>query len=429
MTLHHLANDQKIEGVFAKWATENGYLGANVKLVDIELGWNTTHSEYNGRVDTPQIHGNIITSAIEHGTNVLGIIMAGVNPPYDTDPIVGIAPGIFGTKIASVQVSPDGSEVGNPGIRTEYLHEIPNAIQEAIDNSSQGDVILLEQYDQALGLPAESYFDPVDVARSIHNKIKEAVEVHNRIVIEPAGQNQTSHPMRPKLDVADVTIDSAGTTIKAFDRDIFPNEDSGAIMVSACNRNIPSNILPHTRWDADGTDPNNKGSANHGNRIDCYAGGSDITTTSSLPGEEKSNIFGGTSGAAAIIAGVAIVAQGAYKQHFPTRPPLTSQQMRDLLRMDGTSSPDAIGILPNLKHMIGIIKDAIPPKVEYLNSSDLPLEKIIAANPIGGSKIIKIKVTDKYQIPGEPEIRGGFFIPESIQFTIKWTPRHGQKRQ
>jgi hypothetical protein len=64
------------------------------------------------------------------------------------------------------------------------------------------------------------------------------------------------------------------------------------------------------------------------------------------------NRFGGTSGAAAIVAGAAVVIQGLHK-YFKGRP-LTPAEMRHVLRATGTPQLPAgatqkIGVMPDIR--------------------------------------------------------------------------------
>jgi len=102
--------------------------------------------------------------------------------------------------------------------------------------------------------------------------------------------------------------------------------------------------------------------SNFGSRVDCYAWGENIVSAGY--GDRYHNqgdnttytgAFGGTSGAAAIIAGAALLVQGIY--HKATRSRLLPEQMRSILSATGTPQGPAtalenIGVMPDLRQII-----------------------------------------------------------------------------
>ena len=97
--------------------------------------------------------------------------------------------------------------------------------------------------------------------------------------------------------------------------------------------------------------------------MNCFAWGESIMTAGNHPGVSGCAIntytenFGGSSGAAAIIAGAAIAVQSILEANH--RPRLSPLQMRRILSDDssGTSSAngkeiDKIGVMPDLKKII-----------------------------------------------------------------------------
>ncbi len=100
--------------------------------------------------------------------------------------------------------------------------------------------------------------------------------------------------------------------------------------------------------------------SNYGNRIDCYAWGEDIVTaglhpySSGIAINTYTHQFGGTSGAAAIVAGVAISLQSMIEANHQCR--LKPQHMRQIMGSpsNGTVSAggpevDGIGVMPDLE--------------------------------------------------------------------------------
>jgi hypothetical protein len=101
----------------------------------------------------------------------------------------------------------------------------------------------------------------------------------------------------------------------------------------------------------------------YGSRIDCFAWGEDIYTTyydPTDPADPKYGYFGDTSGAAAIIAGVALSVQGLAEMNLGYK--YAPAQLRDIL---GNKDPctgggtlsydppnDKIGVMPDLQNII-----------------------------------------------------------------------------
>lgn len=98
-------------------------------------------------------------------------------------------------------------------------------------------------------------------------------------------------------------------------------------------------------------------SSSFGSRIDCYAWGQDIHAASAA-GTNTYDAFSGTSGASAIIAGVAASIQGmalAKRGQF-----LTPAEVRQLLLIgsdvdDGAAPPTVIGTMPDLAQIATLI--------------------------------------------------------------------------
>jgi hypothetical protein len=110
--------------------------------------------------------------------------------------------------------------------------------------------------------------------------------------------------------------------------------------------------VPHDRWYW----------SNYGSRIDCYAWGENIVTTGygdlyrgTDDNSAYTNTFGGTSGAAAIIAGTALIVQG---KRQATTGRLSPAQMRDVLSnpaagtAQGGNVAGHIGVMPDLSLIV-----------------------------------------------------------------------------
>jgi hypothetical protein len=122
--------------------------------------------------------------------------------------------------------------------------------------------------------------------------------------------------------------------------------DSGAIVVGAARRN-----QPHERWIR----------SNHGSRVDCYAWGQGIVTAGygylkRSVRDPYTHLFDGTSGAAAIIAGCALLVQGFQLRR--DRPLFSPGEMRALLSSPSTGTPQGvavpgrIGVMPDLRAIV-----------------------------------------------------------------------------
>ena len=159
------------------------------------------------------------------------------------------------------------------------------------------------------------------------------------IVIEPSGNGNIHSTSGNDLDQF-----KDHRCKKIFNRNSKDFRDSGAIMVGASTSDTP-----HVR----------KHFTNYGSRIDSYAWGENILTAGLHPRSSGMAIntytyqFGGTSGAAAIVAGAAISLQSMMEAIHHTR--LTPTQMRDVLSSPsfGTVSSegvdDQIGVMPDLE--------------------------------------------------------------------------------
>jgi hypothetical protein len=322
-----------------------GGTGSGIKLVDIEAGWDYT-------TDTPpKINHEALPSSIQHlggsmddstgfryhGMNVLGVLFMNskISPKGP-----GIAPDGQGYTVGIDWLYPNTNQ---------YAFNLANSIlQITMSNTAgvtfgPGDVILLEYSvngDSANLLPVESTQD-------VFSAIRIAVAL-GITVIEAAGNGNND------LD-----------TITGFNS----ANDSGAILVGACE---PTTLAP---WSPD---PNQ--GTNYGARIDVFAWGEDVATTGSDHDDSSDqskaycpdpnpplpppiNAFGGTSAAAAIVAGAAMVVQSIAKQKLGK--PFTPTQLRTLFKTYGTPSgtddPDPtqpnpanslIGVMPNLSSLV-----------------------------------------------------------------------------
>ena len=292
-------------GIDARWAWKQpGGDGSDMRFIDLERGWFLGHED----LPNPKLIFNdnaadsgFITSA-DHGTAVLGVI-AGVD---NNRGIVGIAP-----KLSSVRVVSHFEALGST---SGY---VADAIMAAVEAQSVPHVLLLEVQRGNPEIPTES--DDADFD-AIRLAVADGV-----IVIEAAGNGG-------------INLDNQ-----------LGADDSGAILVGAALSAWPHERLPES---------------NFGSRVDCYAWGENIVSAGYgdryyNQGDNTSytGAFGGTSGAAAIIAGAALLVQGIY--YKATRSRLLPEQMRSILSATGTAQGPAtalalenIGIMPDLRQII-----------------------------------------------------------------------------
>ena len=201
---------------------------------------------------------------------------------------------------------------------------------------SFGDVLLIEA--QERDPVSETYDWPAEILQANYDWISTATAAKGIVVVEAAGNG--GHNL-------DAYKDASGK--KIFDRSV---RDSGAIIVGA-----GSAEFPHAKL----------GFSNHGKRIDCYAWGEkiDTTTTSEAGGSntEYTTGFGGTSGASPIVAGAALIVQGIAQFSLGRR--FSPLDLRALLTASGTPSAtpatDKIGVMPDLRAIITNNHDKLKP--------------------------------------------------------------------
>ena len=301
--------DAAPDGIDARYAW--GFLGgdgAGTGFVDLEQGWNLNHRDLKDANIT--IISGINKWAFSHGTSVLGEVLMVDN----TIGGVGIAPTAKGRVISLWRTSLDPKTY--------------DAIHDAAANMSFGDVLLLEVQESNPVSDSDNW--PAEILEANYEAIRLATAA-GIVVVEAAGNG--SHDL-------DRYVNPSGK--KIFNRNSPDFLDSGAIMVGA-----GSSVHPHTRLSF----------SNHGNRVDCYAWGENIvTTTTSYTGKSNTEYtahFDGTSGASAIVAGVALIVQGIAQAALGRR--FSPRELRDLLKVNGTVSAtpaDRIGVMPDLRAII-----------------------------------------------------------------------------
>ena len=261
--------------------------GSGIRFSDCEYGYNPEHEDLAGANltnDGGDFHPNIYDSGKEwdrHGTAVLGIVMAQDNG-YG---VTGIAPQCEGYFYS--EWTTDG-------------YDRIKAVSDAIERSSEGDVVLLEM--QMEGSRSSSLV-PAEYDADVWFWCTVARDA-GIIVVAAAGNGGTD------LDGDDYA-------------DYNGRENSGAIIVGA-----GSNTSAHSKMSF----------STYGSRVDIQAWGTEVVTTgygdlAEYDGDKNqryTNTFDGTSSASACVAGAAVLLQSYAKNQLGTL--FTPEEMKDLLK-------------------------------------------------------------------------------------------------
>lgn len=302
-----------IDARFA-WTQPNGR-GAGIGLVDLEKSWNRNHEDLVGQ-NPLLVYGDVRPG--DHGTDVLGMIISEDN----TVGTVGIASSLSYVFLSSYYRTGQPDET----VATVICHTLPLM--------KQGDVLLLEVQTKVTSLP-------IEIQDMDYDAIRLAVSL-GIIVVEAAGNGY--YDLDKYKNVFGKQILNRGSP---------DYRDSGAIMVGA----------------SDPKDDHNRANfSNFGSRVDCFGWGRYVTTTGTIsgfgdldngggdPNKKYTAKFHGTSSAAPIVAGAAIILQGMAKANSSTL--ISPDRMRALLanRVTGTPQgldvPGNIGVMPDLRAII-----------------------------------------------------------------------------
>jgi hypothetical protein len=309
-----------------------------IQVVVVGGAWRLTHEDLAGNVGG--IIGGQPIDAISfrnHGTAVLGLVRAIRNDRG----VTGVAPAC------------DVRQVATFGLGTAA------AIRLAADALPAGGILLIEWQRPGPGstglgsagfLPLEWW--PDDFAAIAYATAKAVV------VLEPGGNGSISLDD----DFYDTPAPGFPPTWKnPFDRSLA---DCGAILVGA---GAPP---PGTHGNDRGPDRSRMAFSNVGSSLDVQGWGAELTTLGygdlqGGPAEDVwyTNAFGGTSGAAALVAGVAASLQGL-QLSGGKRPPLAPADVRRLLRASGSPQQDGpedpaatnrIGSRPDLMALMALL--------------------------------------------------------------------------
>lgn len=324
-------------GVSHAWKKKGGKGDSTVKFVDIEQGWMMDHECLD--IHTLPGTGVNLENFSDHGAAVMGIIMM----RNSIDGGIGITPLAKGFIMSQY--------------RMDGIPNTPDAILSALPYLFAGDILLIEAQVRD---PQDGFsFWPVESSEANFDMIRFATSL-GIIVIEPCGNGNINSSVGNSLDEY-----RNGSGQNIFNRSKPCFKDSGAIMVAASTSNSQ-----HERMHF----------SNYGNRIDCYAWGEDILTAGLYPWSSGIAIntytdqFGGSSGAAAIIAGVAISLQGMMERNHHCR--LHPWQMRYILGDSGYGTVSANGIEGD---KIGVMPDMEKLSIDFVEKFN-GMEGLISCN-------------------------------------------------
>ncbi len=341
----YLYPDSTSGGLNAQAAWAAGIRGENVQVVDMEAGWNYDHEDLsidqNGFVFKPQCTLNssdpACPSAIAHGTSVAGIIASLDNghgttgfAPNVNFGIAGIPhPATLGGSLLDLIDGDLGDGEMNPGAIFLIETGVPGGLGNCSDSNQYGCV------------PTTAY--PVN-----YNAVEYAIAA-GITVVEGGGNGSVNLDDPSVYDSVEVNLSQ---------------NDVGSIIVgSSMGANHQKRI-----------------DTNFGNRVNVYAWGDRIVTTgypytgspyiwqdtggTNPPNTETNayytNMFGGTSAAAAMIAGASALVQSYAKQQLghPATRYLMPLKMREILVNSGVPQQGGggnIGKQPRIDVAMGLV--------------------------------------------------------------------------
>ena len=299
---------QSNPGVNMQYAWNLGLNGQNIKLRDVEYGFNKNHEEL-ASINTSLASGMTISSSAsqdytEHGTAVCGILYA----HKGNYGVSGLAHGA-----QELVLFPEWQQSGYNRI---------NAVSQSINNSTLGDVIVYEMQVSA--------FSSTDYVMAEYNQVvwdlTKAATDAGITVVAAAGNGA-------------VNIDSSNFA------GYISRGDSGAIIVGAGTADTNHDKLSYSTY---------------GSRVDLQAWGENVRSIGKLGlfyiliGNDFNQsylTFTGTSSATPIVASCAAVLQSYYFSLTNTY--LTSQQLRDIMKETGIEQGNvsfgSIGPIPNME--------------------------------------------------------------------------------
>jgi hypothetical protein len=154
-------------GVNAWAAWQLGARGAGIEIADVEMDWDLDHIEFAHKtIERPYASGAVLDGAVQHGTNVLGILVAA----DDGQGVSGLAPE------AEVSVWEMTREVLGQASPGQTIRDAANALD-------SGDILQLELSETYTGAAGPG---PADTRQSVWDAVDYAVQ-QGLVVIMAAG--------------------------------------------------------------------------------------------------------------------------------------------------------------------------------------------------------------------------------------------------
>jgi Subtilase family len=329
--------------------TQPGGDGAGIQVIIVGAAWRLEHEDLHGDA-SGVISGTPIDalSFRNHGTAMLGVVRADRN----AFGVTGVAPACQARQVATFGLGTAG------------------AINVAANALPPGGVMLIEWQRPGPGSTGvgSAGFIALEWWPDDYAAIQ-AATARGVIVVAPAGNGGVS------LDDPRYAQPLPGfppTWQNPFGRG---TADSGSILVGAGSPPNPT----HGR--AQDVDRSRLDSSNYGSCVDVQGWGAEVTTLGYgdlQDGTDETiwytDVFGGTSAAAAMVAGVVAALQGVNVGGGSKRAPVTPAQVRQLLRTSGSPQQDGtnpatqhIGSRPELLALIALLP---PPKDEGKDGKD-----------------------------------------------------------
>jgi subtilisin family serine protease len=321
-------------GLNMQYAWDLGLKGEGIRVRDVEYGFNNNHEDLHQEnafiAPGMNISSNATSSYTEHGTPVFGLIMAG-NDGYG---MTGLA-----HEVTEMVLFPEWQEIGYNRI---------NAVNQSIQNSTAGDIILYEMQEDG---PASgtSDFVPAEYNNVIWDLTKAASDAGIVIVAAAGNGNQNLN----------------GPLYTSY----MSRGNSGAIIVGAGTPDLNHNKFFQSGWwgSTYGTRVDLQGWAQ--NVFACGYGTAIIINNDINQGYTN---FSGTSSATPMVAACAIVLQSYY--HSLTGNYLTGPQLRIILKETGIpqGNPSAgnVGPFPNMETALQRVYDDYLLGLDVVNTTE-----------------------------------------------------------
>ncbi|HBI01071.1 S8 family peptidase, partial [uncultured Flavobacterium sp.] len=315
-------------GLNMQYAWDLGLKGLGIRVRDVEYGFNSNHEDLN-EVNVSIAAGMTIAEDAlqysQHGTSVFGIIIAG-NDGYG---MTGLA-----HEATEMILYPEWQEIGYSRI---------NAVNQSIQNSTVGDVIIYEMQEDG---PASgsSDFVPAEYNSVIWDLTKAASDAGIVIVAAAGNGNQNLN----------------GTLFTSY----MNRGNSGAIIVGGGLSNLTHNKISYST---------------HGSRVDLQGWAQNVFAcgygTLIMINDDVNQgyvNFSGTSSATPMVAACAIVLQSYH--HSLTGNYLTGPQLRTILQETGIpqGNPSAgnVGPFPNMKDAVLRVYDDYLLGLDVVNTTE-----------------------------------------------------------